>query len=166
MADLEKSERWFRVSCRWLESGAHVNAYPQETAILQAAASLGFIELTQVGTDNRIGKPEPAWRIALTDNGKAEAKTCPPSSKSTTFGLPVTRSRIISGKYLSTDNFDRPKYEVDYAWEPTDLGQRVKYELTGNMAVDEGLFRTTVVMDQRTGRGYYPAAGGRGEKVQ
>ena len=36
-----------------------------------AARNLGYAEVEQVGTGNRIGTPQPAWKVALTDAGKA-----------------------------------------------------------------------------------------------
>ena len=58
-ADLQASAEWLDPRCRWLETGAHLLAYPQDTAVLKAARDLGYIEMEQVGMGNRIGTPNP-----------------------------------------------------------------------------------------------------------
>jgi hypothetical protein len=150
MADLQSSAKWAAPRCRWLETGAHVLASPQDTAVLEAARDLGFVEMTQVGTGNRTGRVEPAWRIALTDAGKAESAKCGRgSTRSTTFGIPVSQRRFISGKRTAepdTSNPTRTMFEVEFEWVPTAAGDRVKYVLTGNMAVEQGLAKATVSM--------------------
>jgi hypothetical protein len=150
MADLQDSARWAAPRCRWLETGAHVLAYPQDTAVLEAARDLGFVEMEQVGTGNRTGRVEPAWKIALTAAGKAESAKCGRgSTRSTTFGMPVSQRRFISGKRTAEAdkyNPNRTMFEVEFEWVPTAVGDRVKYVLTGNMAVEQGLARATVSM--------------------
>jgi hypothetical protein len=45
---------------------------------------------------------------------------------------------------------------VEFEWVPTAAGDRVKYVLTGNMAVEQGLAKATVVMlygDRAVGKG-------------
>ena len=150
MADLRDSPRWAEPRCRWLETGAHVLAYPQDTAVLEAARDLGFVEMEQVGTGNRTGRVEPAWRIRLTDAGRAESAKCGSgSTRSTTFGVPVSQRRFISGKRTAEADMyspNRAMFEVEFEWVPTSVGDRVKYVLTGNMAVEQGLAKATVSM--------------------
>jgi hypothetical protein len=150
MADLQASATWSAPRCRWLETGAWILAYPQDTALYRAAHDLGYIEMEEVGQGNRIGVPEPAWRIALTDEGRAEAAKCPASSKSTVWGVPVSYRRFTSGTHVGEDAGVRTVYEVEYDWEPTAVGGKVKHVLTDKMTVEEGTYRTKVYM--RKGR--------------
>jgi hypothetical protein len=151
MADLEESAAWTSPSCRWLETGAWVLASPQETALLRAAHELGYIEMAETGQGNRFGTPEPAWKITLTETGEAEASQCPPSSKSTVWGLPVSRRELMSGTPAGTDAGGRTIYDVEFAWVPTDAGERVTDVLTGNMTVEEGTYRTKVYLQKGPG---------------
>ena len=148
VAALVRSEKWSGPSCRWLKQGAWVLAYPQETALYRAAHQAGYIEMKEVGRDNRIGRPEPAWRIALTEAGKAEAVTCQPGSDPDTWGVPVSRRELVSATYAgeSPGYTARKVYEVEYRWVPTAVGEKVKRVLTGNMAVQEGTYRARVYL--------------------
>ena len=150
MADLQASTAWAEPRCRWLETGAHQLFYPQDTAVLQAAAALGYVELEQVGTGNRTGVPEPAWKVALTDVGKRESSTCGRgSSRSTVFGVPVSGRRFISGRRVAEPdmyNPDQTTFEVQFEWVPTPAGDHVKNVLTDKMTVEQGLATARVVM--------------------
>jgi hypothetical protein len=146
MEDLEASDQWREPSCRWLETGTWIAAYPQDTAVYRAAHALGYIEMEQVGTVNRIGTPEPAWRVALTETGKAEFADCPRQSKSSAFGVPVSRRELISGTYAGKDYDERTAYDVEFRWVPTDVGSRVRDVLTSHMTVEEGTYTTKVYM--------------------
>jgi hypothetical protein len=161
LADLQASPKWSGPRCRWLETGAWVVAYPQDTALYRAAYELSYIEMTEVGRANRIGTPEPAWKISLTDSGKAEAATCPPTSKPTSWGVPVSRRQFISGKNAGASG-ERTVFDVEYAWVPTDVGVRVKFVLTDKMAVEEGTYRTKVYMRKTRG---FTGAGANGWSV-
>jgi hypothetical protein len=148
MADLQASDEWNKPSCRWLETGVWVLAYRQETAIYEAARDLGYIEMSQAGTANRIGTPEPAWKVSLTDAGKAESEKCGSgSSRSEVFGVPVSQRRFISGKRIKEPdmyNPDRTVFEVEFEWVPTAAGDRVKYVLTDKMSVQQGVASANV----------------------
>ncbi len=76
LADLQASAKWKEPRCRWLETSAHILFYPQDTEVLKAARDAGYADVEQVGTGNRIGTPEPAWSVALTEAGKAESVKC------------------------------------------------------------------------------------------
>ena len=146
LAHLQTSEKWTAPRCRWLEHGTWILAYPQDTALYRAAADLGYITMEQVGEGNRIGVAEPAWRIALTDAGKDEAAKCPPSSKSSVWGVPVSQRRFLSGKSLGKDYGQRTIFEVEFEWVPTDVGERVKGVLTDHMTVEEGQYTARAYM--------------------
>jgi hypothetical protein len=87
----------------------------------------------------------------LTDAGKTEAADCPPSSKATVWGLPVSRREFVSGTYEGNDAGGRSVYEVEFDWVPTEAGDRVKDVLTGNMTVEDGTYRTKVYMQSGPG---------------
>ncbi len=150
MADLQASAAWAEPRCRWLETGAHQLFYSQDTAVLQAAAALGYVELEQIGTGNRTGVPEPAWKVALTDAGRRESAKCGSgSSRSTVFGVPVSGRRFISGRRIAEPdvyNPDQTTFEVQFEWMPTPAGDRVKHVLTDKMTVEQGLATARVVM--------------------
>ena len=149
-ADLQASAEWLKPRCRWLETGAHILFYPQDTAVLMAARDLGYAAVDEVGTGNRTGTPEPAWRVTLTEAGKAESATCGPgSSRSTTFGVPVSTRRFLSGKRTGAPdmyNPNRTMFEVEFEWTPTAAGNQVKYVLTNHMTVEQGLATARVAM--------------------
>lgn len=148
VAALIASDRWSGPSCRWLEHGAWVLAYRSETALLRAAAQVGYIRMEQVGQGNRTGNPEPAWRITLTDAGRAAAATCPPTSKPDVWGVPVSRRELVSASFVGSSalNDERMIYDVEYRWVPTRVGERVARALTGTMAVEAGTYRTRVYL--------------------
>ena len=150
MADLQQSATWTTASCRWIDTGAHVLAWPQDTEVLKAARDLGFIEMEQIGTGNRIGTIEPAWRIAITEAGRTEAAKCAPgSSNSTGFAIPVSHRRFISGKRTKEPDMFNPNmtvFEVDFEWVPSGVGDRVRNVLTGRLAVNQGLAKAQVAM--------------------
>ena len=150
MTDLQASSAWAAPRCRWLETGAHLLFYPQDTAVLQAAAALGYVELEQVGTGNRIGVVEPAWRVALTEAGRTESAKCGRgSSRSTVFGVPVSERRFVSGRRVAGPdmyNPDQTAFEVQFEWVPTPAGERVKHVLTDKMTVEQGMATARVVM--------------------
>ena len=150
IADLQASTEWTRPRCRWLETGAHLLFYPQDTAVLLAARDLGHAEVEQIGTGNRIGVAEPAWKVKLTDAGKAESARCGSgSSKPSVFGVPVSGRRFISGKRtLEPDmyNPNRTMFDVEFEWVPTAAGDRVKNVLTSHMTVEQGLATARVAM--------------------
>ena len=159
LADLKTSAEWTKPRCRWLETGAWVLAWPQEVALYEAARNLGYIDLQQAGMANRI-RPEPAWKVALTDAGTAASATCGSgSSRSEVWGLPVSERRFISGRRIQAPdmyNPDRTMFEVEYQWVPTSAGEMVKNVLTGKMAVEQGLRRAKVSLrygDRAIGRG-------------
>lgn len=160
MADLQESPKWAAPRCRWLETGAHILAYPQDTAVLEAGRDLGFIEMEQVGTGNRTGRVEPAWRIGLTDAGRTETAKCGRgSARPTTFGVPVATRRFMAGRRTGEPDMYNPSrtlFEVEFEWVPTAAGDRVKHVLTRHMAVEQGLAKATVVMlygDRAVGKG-------------
>lgn len=157
LADLQASAKWTGPRCRWLETGAWIVAYPQETALYRAASDLGYIEMTEAGQANRTGVPQSAWRIALTDAGKVEAAKCTGSSRRAVFGVPVSQRKFIAGKFVESEPYGRTVYEVEYAWVPTGVGERVLGVLTDKMAVEEGTYRTKVYL--RKGRAANTAAG-------
>lgn len=148
VAALIASDKWSAPSCRWLEHGVWVLAYPQETALYRAAAQAGYIRMETAGQDNRTGAPEPAWRITLTEAGKTQAAACGPTSKPDTWGVTVSRRELISATYVgeSPAYAARKVYDVEYRWVPTSVGERVKRVLTGTMAVQEGRYRTRVYL--------------------
>lgn len=147
LADLELSEKWSSPRCRWLKTGAWVLAYPGETALYRAAYQVGYIEMEEVGQDNRHGTPEPAWKIKLTELGKAETAECKASS-SDSWGVPVSRRRLLSGTYVGEEPSpsNRFIYEVEYQWVPTTVGEDARHALTGTQAVEEGTYRTRVYL--------------------
>jgi|SRR5688572_5318845 len=151
MEDLIASEKWTEPRCRWLKTGAWVLAWPQETALYRAAYDAGFIEMVEVGQGNRIGKPEPAWRITLTEKGKTETAECT-TPGADNWGVPVSRRRLISGRYAGEDYGGRTVFEVDFEWVPTPIGEQVKHELTRYMTVEEGTYRTRVYLYNSRGR--------------
>ena len=150
MADLQASPKWTQPNCRWLETGAHLLFYPQDTAVLMAARDLGYAEVEQVGTGNRTGTVEPAWSVRLTDAGKTESAKCGKgSSRETVFGVPVSQRRFISGRRTGEPdmyNSNRTLFEVEFEWVPTPAGDRVKHVLTSHMAVEQGLAKAQVSM--------------------
>ena len=150
MTDLQASSAWAEPRCRWLETGAHQLFYAQDTAMLQAAAALGYVDLEQVGTGNRIGVVEPAWRVALTEAGRGESAKCGSgSSRATVFGVPVSQRRFVSGRRVAEPdmyNPDQTAFEVQFEWVPTPAGERVKHVLTDKMTVEQGSATARVVM--------------------
>ena len=150
LADLQASAAWAEPRCRWLETGAHLLAYRQDTEVYKAARDLGFVEMEQVGTGNRIGTIEPAWRVQLTEPGRTETAKCGRgSSKSTVFGVPVSERRFISGKRTAEPDMYNPNrtvFEVEFEWVPTAAGDRVKHNLTDKMTVEQGLATARVTM--------------------
>jgi hypothetical protein len=150
MADLQASEEWQKPRCRWGETGAYVLAYPEDTEVLKAARMLGWIDMEEVGTGNRSGRPEPAWKIAMTAAGKAESAKCGEGSmRSTTFGIPVSERRFISGKRTTEPDVYNPTrtvFEVQFEWVPTQAGDIVKYALTERRAIERGLATARVSM--------------------
>lgn len=150
LSDLQASTAWKAPRCRWLETSAHILLYAQDTEVLMAARDLGYAEVAQVGTGNRIGTPQPAWSVALTEAGKAESATCGKGSeRSTVFGVPVSQRRFIKGKRIGEPdmyNPDRTMFEVEFEWTPTPAGDRVKNVLTSHMTVEQGLATAKVAM--------------------
>jgi hypothetical protein len=148
MADLQASPQWTKPRCRWLETGTWILAYRQETALYEAARDLGYIELAPVGTANRTGTPETAWKVTLTEAGKAQAAACGSgSSRPSVWGLPVSARRFIAGKRVKEPdmfNPDRTIFDVEFEWIPTAAGERVKHVLTDKMAVEQGLAHVQV----------------------
>ena len=160
VADLQASTEWTRPRCRWLETGAHLLFYPQDTAVLMAARDLGYAEVEEIGTGNRIGVAEPAWRVRLTDAGKAESARCGSgSSKPSVFGVPVSARRFISAKRTGEPDMYHPNrtmFDVEFEWVPTAAGDRVKYVLTSHMTVEQGLATARIAMlygDRATSKG-------------
>jgi hypothetical protein len=150
MADLQTSPKWTEPRCRWLETGAHLLLYPQDTAVLMAARDLGYVEVEQVGTGNRIGTPEPAWSVRLTDKGKTESAKCGSgSSRAEVFGVPVSQRRFISAKRTGEPDMYNPNrtvFEIEFEWVPTAVGELVKNVLTSHMAVEQGLAKAQASM--------------------
>lgn len=150
MSDLQASADWKRPRCRWLETSAHILFYPQDTEVLMAARDVGYAQVEQVGTGNRIGTPQPAWRVTLTEAGKgASAKCGKGSSRPTVFGVPVSERRFMSGKRTGEPDMYNPNrtvFDVEFEWTPTSAGDRVKPVLTDHMAVEQGLATARVVM--------------------
>lgn len=150
MSDLQASAKWQAPRCRWLETGAHMLFYPQDTAVLMAARDQGWADVQQIGTGNRTGTPEPAWRVSLTDAGKAESAKCGKGSeRSTVFGVPVTARKFISGKRIGEPDMYNPEtttFEVQFEWTPTPAGDQVKNVLTSHMTVEQGLATAKVQM--------------------
>jgi hypothetical protein len=150
LADLQASDKWTDPRCRWLESGAWVLASVQEEALYRAASLMGFIEMTQAGQAYHLNRQAPAWKITLTDAGKAEAGTCSPTSKPTSWGVPVSKRQFTSGRFVEEQPGGRMVYAVDFAWVPTSVGDQVVFALTGRLAVENGAYRTKVYL--RKGR--------------
>jgi hypothetical protein len=150
MADLQASPQWTKPRCRWLETGTWILAYRQETALYEAARDLGYVELESVGTANRIGTPETAWKVKLTDAGKAQAAACGSgSSNPSVWGLPVSARRFIAGTRIKEPdvfNPDSTVFDVEFEWVPTAAGERVKHVLTDKMAVEQGLAHVQVTL--------------------
>lgn len=150
IADLQASPEWTQPRCRWLTTGAHVLAYSDETAVYEAASALGYIEMVQIGTGNRTGRIEPAWRIRLHETGRAVSATCGNgSSRPSVFGVPVSQRRFLSStrtKEPDVYNPDRTEFQVQFEWTPTPAGDAVKNVLTGHMTVEQGLATATVAM--------------------
>ena len=151
MRDLQASEKFSAPHCRWLESGAWVQGSPQEEALYTAAAQSQYIEMTQTGQQWYLNRADaPVFRVALTDRGRAASKTCGPTSKAATWGVPVSERTFIAARFVEQMPSNRTAYEVDYRWTPTAVGAQVLHVLTGHMAVQHGTFRTKVYM--RKGR--------------
>src|SRR5688500_13202486 len=113
MADLQSSAEWAAPRCRWLETGPWILAYPQETALYEAAHHLGYVELERVGTANRIGTPEAAWKVTLTEAGKAQAAKCGSGSANPNiWGLPVSERRFITGTRVKEPDMYNPDRTV------------------------------------------------------
>lgn len=150
MSDLQASAEWKEPRCRWLETSAHIEFYPNEVEVLMAARNLGYVEAEQVGMGTRHAKPQPTWRVALTEVGKDESARCGKGSdRREVFGVPVSERRFIAGKRTGDPdkyNPDQAIFEVELEWMPTLAGQRVKHALTGHMTVEEGLATATVRM--------------------
>jgi len=156
IVDLLASEQFSAPRCRWLKYGAWILAWPQETALYKAANELGYIEMEQAGTDNRIGTPEPAWKITITESGRAEIADCKVVNGDDDWGVPVSRRKFISAKYVGDDpgGSGNTTYEVEYEWVPTAVGERVKSVLEGNMAVEEGKYRAQVWLRKNPDKWY------------
>ena len=150
MADLQASAEWKQPRCRWLETSAHIEFYPNDAEVLMAARNLGYVEAEQVGMGTRHAKPQPAWRVALTDAGKAESARCGKGSdRREVFGVSVSERRFISGKRTGEPNKyypDQAIFEVELEWVPTPAGDQVRHRLTGHMTVEEGLATARVTM--------------------
>lgn len=144
IADLVRSDKFSGPRCRWLKYGAWILAWPSETHLYKAAHQFGYIEMEEVGTDNRIGTPEPAWRITITEAGKAKIADCKVVNGRNDWGVPVSRRKLLSARYAGEANAysGLTIYEVDYEWVPTEVGDMVKAHLTDKMAVEEGKYRT------------------------
>lgn len=149
MAAIQKSEKFSGARCRWLKHGAHLLAWPSETHLLKAAAEEGIITMVEVGTGNRIGKPEPAWRITITESGKDAIADCKVTGGSgDDWGIPVSRRKLLNAKYVSEGPMYSGVtiYEAEWQWEPTAVGEKVKHELTDHMKVEEGRYRGKVYL--------------------
>lgn len=139
-AVIEASAAWQRPSCRWLKHGAWVVAYPSESKLYHAARDMGFIELEEVGQANRHGVPEPAYRVKLTEAGAEESARCDAVSQRDSWGIPVSERKLLSVAYKKEGAYPSglTLFEVEFEWQPTDVGEMVKYDLTGTQAVQEG----------------------------
>ena len=64
----------------------------------------------------------------------------------------MSRRELVSATYEGAYHLDATmrSYIVEYRWVPTRVGWRVRRDLTGNTAVEEGDFRTKVWL--RSGR--------------
>jgi hypothetical protein len=160
MADLQASTKWAEPRCRWIETGAHVLAWPQDTEVMMAARDLGYLDMEEVGSGNRTGRREPAWRVQMTAAGRTEAAKCGKgSARSNVFGIPVSQRRFVSGTRTTEPtpyNPDQAMFDVEFEWAPTAAGDRVKSVLTGNMAVEQGPATARLTMsfgDRAAGRG-------------
>jgi hypothetical protein len=151
LADLQASPEWLKPRCRWLKTGAWILAFPQETAVYRAAYEAGFIEMTQVGEDNRIGTVEPAWKIALTESGKIESASCSTAAGQSGFGVPVSRRRFVAAAAPQKDLSGYSIFEVELTWVPTAVGESVRHVLMEHMSVEEGPSTARVTMARGPG---------------
>lgn len=162
MVDLQSSEKWINPSCRWLRAEAYVVPSPNEESLYRAASQMGYIDLTETGQQYHLNRMAPVFNVKLTDRGKETSATCGPTSKATSFGVPVSARRFGSGRFVKQETH-RTVYEVDYTWVPTPVGDQVMIALSGHMAVQVGEYRTKVYM--RKMRGVSPATGANGWMV-
>ena len=155
-ADLMRSEKFKTPSCRWLKHGAWIAAWPSEAHLYKAAYEEGIIEMTEAGTENRIGTPEPAWRITITEEGKEQIAECKVSRPGNDWGVPVSRRHFLSAKYAGEAGrySGLTFYDVEYEWVPTAVGARVKGLLTGPMAIQEGKYRARMTL-RKTSNGWF-----------
>ncbi len=150
MSDLQASAEWKKPRCRWLETSAHIEFYPNDAEVLLAARNLGYVESEQVGMGTRHAKPQPAWKVSLTEAGKAESARCGKGSdRREVFGVSVSERRFISGKRVGEPNKyypDQATFDVSFEWTPTAAGDLVRNVLTGHMTVEQGLATARVTM--------------------
>jgi hypothetical protein len=146
MADLQASAEWTRARCRWLEASANKFYFEQDVEVLKTAGDLGFAEVEQLA-DKR---GRITWRVTPTEAGRVESARCGPRGfHAAAFGVPVSVRRLISAKNRPEPNQFTPgqaMFDVEFEWVLTVAGERLKYLLTGQWAISQGLAKTRVSM--------------------
>lgn len=157
-ASLEASEKWRTPTCRWLEHGPWVLAWADETLVYRAAQEAGYIEMEVVGQGNRV-RPEPAYKITLTELGKTETADCKTDSQGKpVWGVPVSRRKLVAFEYAKEGpNYSGVTYfQVTNEWQLTVVGEKLKDSLTpyGYMKPEQGTWHTTVMMKRIQNKWY------------
>lgn len=151
-AAIEQTEPFRLPHCRWLKTGAWIEPYSSERRIYEAAFEAGFIEMESPGQFNRLGYPEEVLRVKLTDKGKEETAGCV-GSKPDDWGVPVGYRRIKSVTYRgeSFPHSSSHRFEVEYEWEVTEIGEKLRPHLTRHMTIQTGAGVASVFMTHSAG---------------
>jgi hypothetical protein len=153
-AAIEQTDHFRLPHCRWLKTGVWIEPYSDERRIYEAAYESGFIEMESPGKFNRLGYAEDALNVKLTDRGREETAGCV-GSTSDSWGVPVGYRRVRSVAYAgeSFPHSNSHRFEVEYEWELTEIGQKLQPHLTRHMTVQTGTGTASVSMT-RTANGW------------
>jgi hypothetical protein len=159
-AAIEQADPFRLPHCRWLKTGAWIQPYAEERRIYQAAYEAGFIEMDSPGTFNRLGDPEDALNVKLTDRGREETAGCV-ASRPEDWGVPVGYRRIKSVTYggESFPHSNSHRFQVEYEWELTEVGEKLRPYLTRHMTIQTGPGTASVFMSFYSGRWSYGNVG-------
>lgn len=166
IAALEASKRWQQPLCRPLQSGGYVPIASEMEPLYRTAYHAGLIELEQFGDLEQYPPEQNALRVILTPKGKSETSVCR-GFTSGHWGLPVARRQLVSATYEGESPTRKKSfiYTVDFRWEPTELGERVKYNLPDRMSIPLDTQRAKVHVS-KTPRGWFIEAMEAGKPVQ
>jgi hypothetical protein len=101
------------------------------------------------GKFNRLGYPEDALNVKLTEKGKEDTAGCV-GSKPDSWGVPDGYRRIRNVTYRG-ESYGSHRFEVAYEWEVTEIGEKLRPHLTRHMTIQTGAGIATVFMTRSAG---------------